>query len=96
MAKAVHVEDLSPDNAGAILDGLQKRASVPIPVPSKIPGAKIPPPIKANKFWYVSLMMLFVYLAAYMLLGLGWFMKHLGEGIYILGDEMKRAARNID
>ena len=46
--------------------------------------------------WYVRVMRFCTYTMAYFLLGLGWTVKKIGEGIFWFGQEMKQAARNID
>lgn len=46
--------------------------------------------------WHVILMRFCAFTMGYFLLGVGWLVKKFGEGIYWFGDEMKKAARNID
>jgi len=46
--------------------------------------------------WYVRPMQVGVYIFAYLMLGAGWLITHLGVGLTWLGREAKNAVRNID
>jgi len=46
--------------------------------------------------WYVRPMQVGVYIFAYLMLGAGWLVTHIGVGLTWLGHEAKNAVRNID
>ena len=95
MGRGLRVEDLDPENAAQILAGLERKA-VGRSNGAKPKFVKSKPATKRHRSWHVVLIQAVVYAAAYMLLGIGWFLEHVGRGIYLLAREMKDAARNID